>query len=637
MAIELLFFIYVVSMLFLSVFRLGFLLANMPHFELTKAAKSLLLGLKFDGVLAGFVSALPFLTVVIASFFNIHPKKFKIFLNSWFFFFFSVIFILTIADIPYFAYFHDHLNVEVFAWFAFLGDTLGMLFQDWHNYLYLAILVLIIYLYVKTILIIEKRLFSKDLKQTSIKERLMYLPLFLLCDGAIFCSMRGTFERYPLRVGGAYFCNDSFYNRVGVAPVFNIIESLKYSNNASKEEIDAVAEDEALTFVQQELSINTESENYDIQHPLNRNELYALSEATCHNVVIILLESLSTVDLDKQFNGKPLMPFLSSLREQCIYFPRFYSSAVHTNCGITGTLYGYAPNFAHSTMTIPATRYTGLPYALKQNGYATLFYVTGNPQYDRMNSFLYDNNIERIYSLYDYPADKAVNNFGVSDDYMFQFGLQTLSEKSKDGQPFFATFLTVSNHPPYIIPKDLQGVGNEERESMLAFVDRNVKEFISQARKSDWGKNTVFVLLGDHGFIQEPNLYDMPLTYNHIPCLIITPDQQVETIQTPCSQLDITATVMGLLKTSFTNNTLGINILKDKRNYVFFVNDNQIGCVDSTYFYCFNFNSKQEFLYRLGEPENVLEAYPEKANEMKHYAFSMMAVNNAAVRKKWTD
>lgn len=636
-AIALLFLIYLVNMFFLSAFRLGFLLANMPHFELAKTAKSMLIGLKFDGVINSFVTAIPFLIVVVASFFNINPKKFKIFVNSWFFFFFSLVFILTLADIPYYAYFHDHLNVEVFSWFAFLGDTLGMIFQDWHNYLYSAILILIIYSYVKIILLIEKKIFSAEFQPVALKERLRYIPLFLLCGGSIFCAMRGTFERYPLRVGGAYFSNDSFYNRVGVAPVFNIIESMKYSNNSSKEEIDAMNIDDAIVFVQQTLSINKESVDYNNNFPLKRTDQYAPSEAVCQNVVIILLESLCAVDLDEQFNGEALMPYLSSLRSHSIYFPQFYSTAVHTNCGITGTLFGYAPNFAHSTMSIPATRYTGLPSALKQNGYATMFFITGNPQYDRMNSFLYDNNIDRIYSLYDYPADKAVNNFGVADDYLFQFGLATLSEKSKEDTPFFATFLTVSNHPPYVIPENLQNVGDEERESMLAFTDRNVKEFLTKALQTSWGKNTIFVLLGDHGYIREPNLYDMPLTYNHIPCFIITPDQKVQQITSPCSQLDIAATVMGLLKTTFTNNTLGVNVLKDSRTYAFFVNDNQIGCVDSSYFYCYNFNSKQEFLYHLGDAENIIAANREKATDMKKYAFSMMAVNNAAVRKKWTE
>ena len=50
-------------------------------------------------------------------------------------------------------------------------------------------------------------------------------------------------------------------------------------------------------------------------------------------------------------------------------------------------------------MDVNADIYTGLPYYLHQNGYANLCFITGNPQYDNMNSFWRDNHIDRIYSL----------------------------------------------------------------------------------------------------------------------------------------------------------------------------------------------------------------------------------------------
>ena len=93
-------------------------------------------------------------------------------------------------------------------------------------------------------------------------------------------------------------------------------------------------------------------------------------------------------------------------------------------------------------MTVPSNQYMGLPYALQRHGYNTYVFVTGNPQYDNMNSFFYDNSIERIFSLYDYPSDEAVNNFGVPDDYMFSYGLDYLQQRAATTEmPFFALFV----------------------------------------------------------------------------------------------------------------------------------------------------------------------------------------------------
>ena len=56
---------------------------------------------------------------------------------------------------------------------------------------------------------------------------------------------------------------------------------------------------------------------------------------------------------------------------------------------------------------------------------------------------------------------------------------------------------------------------------------------------------------------------------------------------------------------------------------------------DKEYFYCYNTNSKQEFLYKIGNTENIIEQNREKASEMRDYAVNMMKINNTAVKEKW--
>ncbi|MBP5710362.1 MAG: sulfatase-like hydrolase/transferase [Bacteroidales bacterium] len=633
--ILLLFSISLTALVFLTLLRCVFTAVNLPEnsFDLWLIAKALLKGVQFDCVIVSFILAFPSLLILIFTFFNILPQKIRIYLNVWIFTLFPLVFILTIADIPYFAYFHDHLNINAFKWFEFFGDTMGMLFSDLRNYLYIILIFITIFLFVKTISYIEKRIFAIECEKKYGIKRFRPLPLALVYCGLLFIGMRGTLELYPLRVGDAYFCDNAFYNRVGIAPVFNIIESMKNNDVGTKKEIADINITEALAYVQQQFGIATATEGYDSGHPLCRS--ISGTEPKSYNVVIILMESVANINLDLEYKGKKNMPYLSALRDSCIYFPNFFSAGIHTNCGITATLYGFAPNFDRPTMTIPSDKYSGLPAALKSNGYSNLFFITGNPQYDRMNSFLYDNNIDKIYSQNDYPKEKIANNFGVQDDYLFEFGLGALENEK---QPFSATFLTVSNHPPYIVPKEFKGRGYDDHLDMLAFADNSVQNFIQKALTTEWGKNTVFVLLGDHGYTQTiGGIYDMPLTFNHIPCFIITPDKRIERMEHAGGQIDITATVMGILQLPYSNNTMGIDILNQKREYIYFVSDTHIGCANDSLFYCYNFNSHKEHTYKIA-PDTAITVHDQQiSGQMREYCFNMMKVNFEAVRQKWTE
>src|ERR1051326_8609698 len=78
----------------------------------------------------------------------------------------------------------------------------------------------------------------------------------------------------------------------------------------------------------------------------------------------------------------------------------------------------------------------------------------------------------------------------------------------------------------------------------------------------------------------------MPLSYNHIPFLVYNPKIFPEGKLFSCmgGQIDVFPTVMGLLNRSYQNNTLGINLRRDKRPYIFFNGDDKFGVVDDNWF-----------------------------------------------------
>jgi phosphoglycerol transferase MdoB-like AlkP superfamily enzyme len=311
---------------------------------------------------------------------------------------------------------------------------------------------------------------------------------------------------------------------------------------------------------------------------------------------------------------------------------------VHTNNGIVGVHYGYAPNFEKTSINVVSELYTGLPYYLQKNGYATMCFVTGNPQYDNMNSFWHDNHIEDIYSLYDYPQDKAVNNFGVQDGYMFEWGLNKLNDISMIGKPFFASFLTVSNHGPFIVPDQYKNRAEELSDCAVAYSDDAIRHFMEEALSTEWGKNTIFILVADHGTIYIPHImYDMPLSYNYIPVFIYSDLLEPQQISRPTSQMDIWPTVLSMLGIEYENNSLGIDIFSDERKYAFFCGNEHLGVSDGQWFWCYNLQSKLQHLYQIGDPTDVSDLYPEQAAQMREYGMKMQRINLLAIEKKWTE
>ncbi len=635
--------LHLLCLVALGLCRVLLLLTNIPDggIDAALACRALLIGVKFDNLIACYVSALPLLFLSIFSLSIVHKPQYTQWINKarravgcYYGVIYAFGLFIEVANARYFHFFDNHLNISVTEWFGFVGDTAGMLFGDKVNILFILVALVLIALF-EWALVGIVRMFAKHIDETgtvslSTRHYGVSVLLSVLAYALCFCGIRGSFQRYPLGVSFAYFCDNAFYNRLGINPIFNIIKSAEYTSSTLPEVL-SINEEEALAAVQDELSVL----HPDSLFPLNRY-VEATPGLGKRNVVVILMESMSAAHLDELYNGRHITPYLSSLRDNSLYFSNFYSAGVHTNNGITATLYGFGPDFAKTTMTVPSNRYTGLPYALRQNGYHTYVFVTGNPQYDNMNSFFYDNSIERIFSLYDYPKEKVVNNFGVPDDYMFSYSLNYLQQRADTSdRPFFALFLTVSNHTPFIIPEAYRTSGADEQQQIIVYADDALRQFMSQARKTDWGKNTLFVLVGDHGNpVSTP--YDYNLQYNTIPCFFVGNDVPDSVITSPAQQQDIAPTLLGMLGLPYTNNTMGINRLRQYRRYAYFVNNDHIGCCDGEWLYCYSINTKQEYLYRLGSAEDMQNAEPQRFLSMKQYAVQHQLINLRAVQKGWT-
>lgn len=626
--------IQITALLFLSAVRVLFVITNMPEdspFVFSDMIQALILGVRFDNHGASFIAMVPVVVSAALSFFRVNGQKVLNAFKIYFSILYSVELFLSVANVRYYSVFGWHINYEALGYLKFFDTTAGMIFEDSGNYPLLIAAIMIVVLFCFVVKKITKRSIDTfDTYQTAGRHIAFKCLMIVVAAGCLFIGMRGSFQRYVIRVSFASFSNIPFYNKIGNNALFNIIETYKQSkNNVDVKLIADVDADSALSYVQNELNIIPGGGN-----PINRG-YESDSTAITPNIVLVLMESMTLHNIENEIDGKPLTPFLRALRDSAYYFENFYSAGIHTNNGICATMYGYEPNFSKPCMNHPSDLYSGLPYVLKQHGYYTMSFITGDAHYDNMNSFLLDNNIDRIFAIQDYPKEKIANRFGVRDDYMFEFGINQLSE-IKD-KPFFAMFLTCSNHSPYSIPEEYASRFPIIDDQAIAYADDAVKYLFENAQKTEWGKNTVFIFVADHGKPRGENLYDMVYYYNRIPCYIYSQlfGGKMRHIDKLGGQIDIFPTLMSLLGMDYSNNTLGINLFKEERRYIHFVSDEHLGCADKEYFYCYNIISEKEFLYKIGNGDNIIDQYPDKAKEMREYAVNMMKINNTAIKERW--
>ncbi|MFQ9316069.1 MAG: LTA synthase family protein [Dysgonomonas mossii] len=630
------------ALIIMSLQRTLLLLTNLQHIESVTSKASwifsaLLRGIWFDNVIASYISALPLVVICILGLFNkVNKITFNSF-NVYYILIYTVVFAIGFADIPYFAYFFKHLNSSIFNWNEESSTTAKMIFEETSYYIYMGVFLLVVIAFGYLVFKLSKRLLKLQQENIKGKEYFIYIPTCIILAILCILGIRGRFGYNPIKTSQAYFCNNSFLNQLGINPSFYFLRDVIESSKTHHSIDNVISEKEAISYTQKFFGLNPADEQ---KSPIARY-IKAESPAKDMNVVVILMESMSADLLKVTENGKEITPFLNQLIKKSYYFDHFYSAGTHTNHGILATLYGLPALFDKNMMknvTIPLCQ--GLPNTLQEQNYKTMFFMPHESQYDNMNAFLLENGFEEIYSQENYPPKMRKNSFGVADDFLLSYSLNKINEKAPTSSPFFATILTVSNHPPYIVPEKFEKVSTKPEFQIVAFADDAIRQFFADAEKQSWFKNTIFVLLGDHGKIVGTQTYEMPLSLNHIPLIIYSPafTDMPTTVSNPGGQVDVFPTIMDLLDRSYMNNTFGVDMFKTKRPYMFFSSDNALGCIDEKYFYTYNFKSKIDGLYEYSEnsSDNLLSQFKQKADSMNLYSAAMFQTANYMLKHELT-
>lgn len=592
-------------------------------------SKAFLNGLWFDNVIACYITIVPLVITVLADVAGMRkdfPQRFSL---LWTQVLWGVSFAVSAANIPYFLYFFKNINNCIWNWAEYGATTLKMIVGEPAYYPPLAAFVVLYALFVWCGNRLAARLTANTLPAASPVQRISTLLVGACCIGLCLFGIRGRRGYNPIKVSAAYYCQDPFLNQLGISPTFNLLTSTLDGFRPENKQLRLMDEDEALRQVQATLQRSGTTEA-----PLQFEPAPTDSALGKRNVVLIFMESMSANLMQAFGQEQSLTPFLDSLFRNSIGFTRCYSAGIHTNHGLFATLYSFPALMYRNLMKgthIP--NYSGLPTALHDAGYRNLFFMTHESQYDNMNAFLRTNGYDEIYAQENYPKKQVVNSFGVQDDYMYRYALRTLDRFNNSRTPFFATLLSISNHPPYVIPSYFLPKSEDKETQIVEYADWSLRLFFDEARKKPWYDNTVFVLLGDHGKLVGQAESVNPQSYNHIPLLIHIPGATPQVCNGWALQMDVQPTLLSMLGIRTRQHHFGVDLLHTDRPYAFYTADNVLCARNTDHLYIYEPETRTEHLYLNDEPT---EAIDDTFTDMRAYLFSMLQTAECLINKAKT-
>lgn len=635
--------VMLLAMFFMTVARAA-LYAYVPYripdaITLPERMRCFIYGLWFDSVASCYVVALPLLVLVIMACTGWQNRRCLAAVRLWLEVFFGIAVTVSVANVPYFRFFFQNINAGIFQWFAYKDTTAGMILGETEYAIATVAAILTTAIFVWMVHRIALPLHAESEKTTPARQgmpafagRLAVgiagMALMALCAFGI----RGRMGYNPIKTSQAYYCTDPFLNQVGINPLFNLLTSYLDTRRPENALLHLTDDEAAVSYVCQYLH----TEGVPSVSPIALR-VEADSGITGRNVVVILMESMSTALMGNE-KGQSLTPFLDSLSRDSWCFSNMYSAGNHTNHGIYATLYSWpAIMFRNQMKGSVVPKYSGLPTVLREKGYSTMFFMTHESQYDNMNAFLRTNGFDEIYSQEDYPREKVVNSFGVQDDFLYQYAIPRIGEAARRGTGFLAVMLSVSNHPPYVIPDSFKPRSRDMDAAIVEYADWSIRRFFEEARRQPWYDNTIFVLLGDHGKVVGTPECELPESFNHIPLIIHGKGITPRVTSTFALQEDVAPTLLGMLGVAYTRNNFGIDLRQRSRQCAFYTGDRYIAARDSARLFLYNPKEDMTLLYRTdggtlrqaGKADAAFQA-------LKTHAFSMLQCAETLIQRKQT-
>jgi len=581
---------YLFWLLFFAIARLTFELYFFQKLKGVSASEifdTYLYGIRMDASATAYIALIPLIVFIINWFLkpgtHLNPIWLKIY--TWFCLFF--ISLIAITDLGIFTEWGAKVNFRAFdTLFNAPSESLSSTGSS-PIFLNVSIGVGLLVLGVVFSYAILDYSFKKPSEST--KSKVLYSALLLIVN---FLILRGTLSPSPINQSAGYFSDNQILDLSAQNTEWNlannIFENLRppYNPYLFMEPWDAKRLVDSTFAVQKDTTVK-------------------ILITDKPNIVIIQLESF-TADLIESLGGeKGDAPNFEKFIKDGVLFTKIYSAGDRTDKGIIAILSGF-PSQATRTIIVDTTkqrRLTSLITSFNDHGYGTSYFYGGGSEYMNFDTYMHDHHIGHIVDKNSLPKKDIGSTWGAHDNILLTKQVKWLNTEKK---PFFSLLETLTNHEPFVLPTKPHFPGTEVANmfrSTAYFTDSCLNAYFDFAKKQDWYKNTLFVLVADHGHrlpLSTHMAYD-PAKY-HIPLLfygdVIKPEYRGQKINKLGNQTDIAATILAQLNMPHAQFKWSKDLMNPySKEFAFFDWDNGFGFMTPEQQVSYD-NSGQRVIYR---------------------------------------
>ena len=498
-------------------------------------------GMSLDATTAGYLTALPFLLVLV----SIWVKKFPLrkLLLPYYIIAALLSAIVFVVDMGLYPFWGFKLDASIFLYLdspkeAMASVSLGFIL------LRVVAMLLLTAFYAWLMCKVTPR------KLEATRKRIGGTLGMLLLGGILFVIIRGGVTESTSNVGQVYFSNNQFLNHSAVNPCFSLLSSMGKSKDFASE----------FNFFDEEQRAKLVEGLYPTS---DGDSLTSVLRSNRPNVLLILMEGFGGAFIEPLGGLPDVAPNLNRLSEEGVFFTNCYANSFRTDRGTVCALSGYLGLPTASVMKIPTKSRTlpAISEELVKAGYNTDFLYGGDINFTNMKSYLLSKGYQHLTADTDFSlTERSSNVWGVNDDITSEWLLEQLKQRTEEDAPWFTTYLTLSSHEPFEVPYHRL---EEKIPNAFAYTDECLGKLIDGLKQSPLWEDLLVVCIPDHGFCYPQGTTDRGGEFSHIPMLwlggAVKEPMKIDKIM---NQTDMAATLLAQLGLDhsmfpFSRNVLG--------------------------------------------------------------------------------
>lgn len=526
-------------------------------------------GLKLDMTVAGYITVLPILMLLLSVWVTIPERVGRALLRGYLMVIAILCGILFGVDLGLYEYWGFRLDSTLLIYLADPKEAMASvdLWSGIRQTLFMAGYAVLLYAAYRPIVkFFDGRRVGRWLPAAG------WTVVMLLVAGLDFLAIRGGVGTSVANVSKVCFSPNLFLNHAATNPIFSFLSTIGKQENYAEVYPFYTAE---------ELAANFEEVRGNRPTTAPREELLTTERP---NVLLIVLESFGRTIYDADEAGQPIMPRLRQLAGEGVWFENFYANSFRTDRGQMAILSGFPAQTKISLMKL-TPKCLALPSvarSLGREGYRTQFVYGGDLNFTNQASYMYATGWQELVWQKDMSFDAPTSKWGYDDRVVGEWLTDYVIRLSASDEPFLVGWLTLSSHEPFEVGDFARF--DDPRTNAYAFTDDCVGQVIEQLRESPAWEKLLVILVADHGTPAFRRGSYTPTEVQRIPMLWVGGAvKEPRVIEAYGSQIDLAATLLGQMGVSHEDFAYSKDLLQaDTPKFAYYTYNEGFGIVEAT-------------------------------------------------------